>query len=97
MKRICIILALVLVLTCFFGCTQSLGGDESSSQPLSSETSTQTLPMEKRIFTAGAKVGIYSESGEVLVPAQYDEITALDYFFACRKALGSRMGSVRTV
>lgn len=94
MKRICIILALVLVLTCFFGCTQSVGGDESSSQPLSSEASTQTLPMEKRIFTAGAKVGIYSESGEVLVPAQYDEITAWDYFFACRKALGSRMGAV---
>ena len=66
MKRICIILALVLVLTCFFGCTQSMGGDESSSQPLSSEASTQTLPMEKRIFTVGAKVGIYSESGEVL-------------------------------
>lgn len=51
--------------------------------------------LDKRIFTVGAKAGIYSESGEVLVSAQYDEITALDGFFACRKALGSRMGAVR--
>ena len=50
--------------------------------------------MDKRIFTVGGKSGIYSESGEVLISAQYDEITAWDSFFACRKALGSRMGAV---
>lgn len=91
MKKIWFIAAIILALL-LTGCTQNENKDENPSEKALPEASAQKLSPEERIFAENGSYGISDESGDVLVPAEYDEITWCGDFYAARWEDGKRKG-----